>query len=512
MFWNTILIVFSIFLCILLYRAYVVFTPDKAIFEPCSSSIGRHSLKFDQQRLQIFQKLLQFQTISYEVNKQNFKEIAKCRDFIKRHYEDLILKYSKFVQLHDIAKYSLLYSIQGKNPNLKPFLFSAHMDVVPAGNVTRWKYPPFDAHSDEDFIYARGTLDDKGNLFTMMEALKEYLNIYGQPSRTFYVALTHDEEVGKSGAKGIARYLAQQPFGHNGQFEFVLDEGTVIVEEAFPTVNNPIAIIAVAEKGYASIEYRISIAPGHSSMPSTPTAIGILARAVDKLESTPQPSQFGRGPELSFLHGITPHLNFPLRLVLSNIWLFGSAVQWVLSQKPATDALQRTTTAVTLISGGEKENILPTSASATVNHRIHPADSCKKILENNRRIINDDRIVPHILSCSEPSPISPYGKDIYSYRILEETIRQIFEKERQPIIVVPGLMLGATDSRSYTNLSKNLYRFSPFVYRHDDLNRLHGDNERIRHNDMQRGLNFYFHLILNNQLENIPETILNSEL
>ncbi|CAF3089767.1 unnamed protein product, partial [Rotaria sp. Silwood2] len=66
MFWNTILTVFSIFLCILLYRTYVVFTPDKAIFEPCSSSIDRHSLKFDQQRLQIFQKLLQFRTISYE--------------------------------------------------------------------------------------------------------------------------------------------------------------------------------------------------------------------------------------------------------------------------------------------------------------------------------------------------------------------------------------------------------------------------------------------------------------
>jgi carboxypeptidase PM20D1 len=117
-----------------------------------------------------------------------------------------------------------------------------------------------------------------------------------------------------------------------------------------------------------------------------------------------------------------------------------------------------------------------------------------------------------VKSCSEPSPISPYGKDIYSYRILEQTIRQTFEKEPQPIIVVPGLMLGATDSRSYTNLSKNLYRFSPFVYRHDDLNRLHGDNERIRPSDIQRGLNFYFHLILNNQLEHLPETKLNPEL
>jgi carboxypeptidase PM20D1 len=264
-------------------------------------------------------------------------------------------------------------------------------------------------------------------------------------------------------------------------------------------------------------------------MPSTPTAIGLLARAVDKLESTPQPSQFGRGPEMSLLLGVTPYLKFPLRLVMSNIWLFGSAIQWVLTRKPGTNALQRTTTAVTLISGGEKDNILPTSASATVNRkkkknhrffnvsllyldRLHTADSCRKILENNRRIINDDRLVAHVKKCSEPSPVSPYGKNVYSYRILEQTIRQTFEKDRQPIIVVPGLMLGATDSRSYTNLSKNLYRFSPFVYRHDDLNRLHGDNERIRHRDIQRGLNFYFHLILNNQLKDLPETKLNSEL
>lgn len=115
-------------------------------------------------------------------------------------------------------------------------------------------------------------------------------------------------------------------------------------------------------------------------------------------------------------------------------------------------------------------------------------------------------------SCSEPSPISPYGKDVYAYRILEQTIRQTFEKARQPIIVVPGLMLGATDSRSYINLSKNIYRFSPFVYRDEDLARLHGDNERIGHSDIQRGLNFYFHLILNNQLDHLPETKLNSEL
>ena len=192
------------------------------------------------------------------------------------------------------------------------------------------------------------------------------MNLYGQPSRTFYVALTHDEEVGRSGASGIARHLSQQALG---QFEFIIDEGTVIVEKIFPSLNNPLAIIGIAEKGYLSVEYSIHHAPGHSSIPSPPSAIGILARAVDKIENTPQPSQFGRGPELDLLLGITPYLKFPLRLVMSNIWLFGSLIQWILSTKPATDALQRTSTAITLISGGEKDNILPTSASATINRK-----------------------------------------------------------------------------------------------------------------------------------------------
>lgn len=193
------------------------------------------------------------------------------------------------------------------------------------------------------------------------------MNVHGQPNRTFYIALTHDEEVGKAGAGTISHYLSQQPFGHNGQFEFVLDEGTVIIEEAFPTLDNPVAIIGVAEKGYMSINYRIDVPPGHSSMPTKPSAIGILAQAVDRLENVLQPSQFGNGPEMSLLLGLTPYFKFPLRLVMSNIWLFGPVIQWVLTRKPGTDALQRTTTAVTLISGGEKDNILPTSASATVN-------------------------------------------------------------------------------------------------------------------------------------------------
>ena len=195
------------------------------------------------------------------------------------------------------------------------------------------------------------------------------MHVYGQPARTFYVGITHDEEVGRAGSEGIAAYLAQQPFGAEGEFEFVLDEGTVIMEEAFPGLKLPVAIISVAEKGYMTVEYRVDVPPGHASISSTPTAIGILARGMDRLESTHQPSRFGYGPEMALFHGVTPYLNSPLRLAMSNVWLFGPVIQWVLSKKPGTNAIQRTTTAITLIEGGEKENILPASAMATINRK-----------------------------------------------------------------------------------------------------------------------------------------------
>ena len=161
MFWRKLCVLPIIILAILLYRTYVLFKPDPAIFERCSPSDDHHSLTFDRERLETFQTLLRFQTISHEENHQNLSEIKKCRDFIRTHYHGLVANHSNFVRLDELAEYSLVYSIQGKDPTLKPFLLSAHMDVVPAGNLERWTHPPFDAHSDGELIFARGTLDDK---------------------------------------------------------------------------------------------------------------------------------------------------------------------------------------------------------------------------------------------------------------------------------------------------------------------------------------------------------------
>ncbi|CAF1342983.1 unnamed protein product [Didymodactylos carnosus] len=277
-------------------------------------------------------------------------------------------------------------------PDLKPYLLSAHYDVVPATNGS-WKHDPFSAVVDGGYIYARGTLDDKTTVFAVMEALQEYIEKNGQPRRSFYIAITHDEEVKvyMDGSVGIANYLSKVKFG-NGDFEYILDEGSSIVEDSFPTIEYPVAIVAIGEKGYLTVEYRVEITGGHSSMPSAPTSIGILSNAMVKLETNLHPSQFGRGPELDLLQSIAPYTAFPVRLVLSNLWIFGSLMKKILSMNPTTDALQRSTTAITMISGGVKDNVLPPSAQSSVNHRIHPGDTCEKIFAKNKHIIHDDRV------------------------------------------------------------------------------------------------------------------------
>ncbi|CAF1629478.1 unnamed protein product [Didymodactylos carnosus] len=228
-----------------------------------------------------------------------------------------------------------------------------------------------------------------------------------------------------------------------------------------------------------------------------------------KLEAHLYQSQFGRGPGLNLLNGITPYTSWYIRFVLANLWLFGSLVEKVFSKKPALNALQRTTIAVTLISGGVKENTLPPSAQSNVNHRIHPADSCQKIFEQNKRIINDERVKGKIKSCVEPSPISPFGDHVWPYSIIKHTIRQTFNGT---IVVLPGLSLGGTDSKSYTSLTKNLYRFSPCHLMHSDFPRIHGINERITKADVERYLNFFYHLIVNSNLEILPKNHIKTEL
>ena len=74
---------------------------------------------------------------------------------------------SPLVQREVINTHSLLYTVQGSDPSLKPTLFCAHIDVVPVEEES-WDVPPFEGRLVDGFIYGRGTLDDKHSLMVSL--------------------------------------------------------------------------------------------------------------------------------------------------------------------------------------------------------------------------------------------------------------------------------------------------------------------------------------------------------
>ncbi len=393
-----------------------------------------------------------------------------------------------------INDYSLLYTWSGADPDLKPILLLAHMDVVPVDPITLgdWVHPPYDGTIADGYIWGRGALDDKASLVGILEAVEALLGDGFQPRRTLYLAFGHDEEIGgEAGAVVMAGMLEERGV----QAEYVLDEGGSIDSGSMYGVSSDVAQVNIAEKGYMTVELSVETAGGHSSKPPPQTGLGILSRAITRLENNQRPTRL-RGPAQSFYETLGPEMSLGKRIVYANLWLLEPLARWQLASDPETNALVRTTTAVTMAQGSSKENILPVRPNMIVNFRILPGESISLVLEHIRRTINDDRVEVQVMNiASEPSVVS----DIMSpgYQSLERTIHQLFPD----VLVAPSLLGAATDSRHYSALSPNIYRFAPLRMGPEDLHRFHGTNERMGVENFTEIIQFYAQLLKNTAQE-----------
>jgi carboxypeptidase PM20D1 len=383
--------------------------------------------------------------------------------------------------------FSLLYTWKGTNEALDPVVFMAHQDVVPAEEHTlaQWTHPPFSGEIADGFIWGRGTLDIKCQVVSILEAVEHLLQNNYKPERTIILAFGHNEEVLGSGAKEIVAHLKTKGI----HVQSVLDEGGSIYDGLIPGVAGLAAAVGVSEKGYLSLKLKSQVEGGHSSTPSSTTAIGILARAIDRLQTHP----FKARPEMivPMFRGFASAASPTLQLAFSNLWLFKGLIKMKLASNTETDAIMRTTTAPTIINGGIKDNVLPSVAEAVVNFRLLPGDSIAGVCERVRKLIDDERIsieaVPN--KAWEASPISPTSARAYQH--ISSVIGELFTDTN----VAPYNLLGATDSRNFCEISEQVYRFTPVVTSIEDAHRVHGVNERISLEAMQKLAEFFYRLI-----------------
>jgi carboxypeptidase PM20D1 len=388
---------------------------------------------------------------------------------------------------------SLLFTWAGSDPSLPPVVLMAHQDVVPVepGTEGKWSHPPWEGKIADGFVWGRGAVDDKGSLCAQLEAVQLLLAEGFAPKRTVYFAMGHDEEVRGGGATSLVDLLEQRKV----KPLWVLDEGSAITDGIIKGLVPKAALISIAEKGFLTLELKVDGEGGHSSMPPPNTNAGILAAAITRLEAHPFPGSFD-GPVGSFFDTIAPEMPWGARFALTNRWLMGPLLVRQLSAAPGTSATLRTTTAVTMMKSGVKDNVLPRTAWAAVNFRIRPGETRQTVLKRVKEVIDDERVVVSAMegtTSSDPSPVSPVNAQ--GYRLIESTIRSVFPGT----IVAPNAANGATDSRFFTRISPQVYRFVPVTFRSEDLPRLHGVDERIDVAAYADMIRFYRQLLINAQ-------------
>ena len=434
---------------------------------------------------------VQFKTVSHLDRSQvDYGQFTLFHQFLEKSFP---LAHST-LRKQLINDYGLLYQWQGSDTAKKPILLLAHHDVVPAWDEG-WKHPPFSCTIADGYIWGRGTLDNKGSLMSIFEAVEFLVKEGFKPSRSIYVASGFDEEVGGyQGAGKIAGYLKEQGL----QFEFVIDEGLLATNGVVPGLPGWVALVGIAEKGYLTLELTAEAKGGHASQPPPQTTVGILAAAIDKLQKNPFPTRMTRATEGLFEY-LGPEMKGFKKTIFANMWLFRQVVKAQLAANPVTGASVRTTIAPTMFQGSQQDNILPMLAKAAINFRILQGDTIESVTGRVTALINDPRvkIAPVQFNIFQPSPVSPTNG--WSFGLLVRTIREIMPD----VLVTPMLVLGRTDCTYFTSLSSCCYRFVPQRVPASEMAAVHGINERVSIDNYGEVISFYIRLI-HNSCANLP--------
>jgi carboxypeptidase PM20D1 len=468
------LIIIVLIAAIVLYNTFTFHSQQKAVAYAEAPPVMPTTIKH-------FSEAITYQTISYRDTTQNdSSQFLGFRRFLERSYP---LVHQKLTR-EKVSQYTLLYRWQGVDQTKNPLILMAHQDVVPVEDGTQqlWKAPPFSGEVKDNAIWGRGTVDDKVNLISIMEAAEALLTRGYQPTRTIYFAFSHDEETSGRGARAVVALLKSRGV----RADLVLDEGGVITTDKIPGMTKPVALIGTSEKGYLSLILSVEKHGGHSSMPEAETAIDILSKALVRLREHPFEPSFSTSTK-GFIRHVGPEMPFLQKMAFANLWLFKPFVHATYEQSAAGNAMIRTTMVPTIVEAGVKENVIPTLAKAIVNFRILPGDLSADVIEKVKAAIADERVKVESTAAFFSEATAATSEESYAY----QTVSALARKTQPDVITSPFLMIAATDSRYFKDISDGIIKFSPVK----DPIGFHGIDEHIQIESYRHAIWFFQHVM-----------------
>lgn len=386
-------------------------------------------------------------------------------------------------EIEEPSDRAILFCYRGKKHN-SPTVLMAHYDVVEVEEA-EWEKPPFCGEVENGVLWGRGTLDTKGTLNGAMQALEKLIGEGFVPEEDIYLAFAGDEEINGTGASSIVDLFEKRGITPG----FVLDEGGAVVQNVFPGVKEPCALVGIAEKGMLNVRFSFSGNGGHSSSPKPHTPVGMLSRAAVDIEAHPFKFRVCKATR-AMLDTLARRSTFLYRIIFANLWLFAPVLNLICKKSGGElNALLRTTCAFTQMKGSKGVNVIPSNAEMRANLRIIPGETKEDALAYLKKQVKNPEITVSEINGTNPSPISEVGSDGWN------KVTAAIGATWRDAIISPYLMFACSDSRHWGRISDKVYRFSAMALTKEERGTIHGNNERIPVDTVKKTLEFYVRLM-----------------
>jgi len=453
-------------------------------FAPSSSA--QLDLQTKQLSRDIFQQLIEINTTD-----SSGSVTAASQAMAQRLLDAGFPKEDIFIGGPNDRKKNLVVRIHGSGEK-KPILFIGHLDVVEARR-SDWTTDPFRFIEKDGYFYGRGTQDMKESDAILVTTFIRLHKEGYRPVRDLILALTADEEGGKS--NGVDWLIKNHRDLIDAEYVINPDGGGVDMENGRPIAMD----VDATEKLYGDYQLTATNPGGHSSLPVPDNAIYHIADALGNLQHFTFPFELNAVTRAYFQKMSTLESGqtaADMKAILATPP--DKAAMQRLSQNPEYNATMRTTCVPTRLSGGHANNALPQTAQALVNCRILPGHSLREVQQDLIRVLNDQKVtVQYVDNAGDVSDTAPDRKQLPPAALKPEVMQPLealVNKMWPGTPVIPTMATGASDG-VYTNAAgMPTYGISGIALETNDV-RAHGKDERLPVDSFYRGVEFYYEFI-----------------
>lgn len=374
----------------------------------------------------------------------------------------------------------------------RPVLIAAHEDVVGVERE-KWSVDPFAGIIKDGYVWGRGAIDFKGGMAVFLQAVMDIAKSKRPLARDIIFVAEADEEGGAYGT----RFLAEKAWDKI-DCEFALNEGGWIIKDAAGKVQY--VSISTADKSAVSLVLTARGTSTHSSMPLPDNAFYALSRAMVKI------SEYDTKPKLTestrqFFMTLSDVSAEPMKSHFRNLATSSdpklvAAADKAISQNPLLHAIMRNTIAPVFMNGGFRGNVIPGSADATLNFRTIPGTTAEELIAEIKAVINDPRVeIKAVPGGGPPLAVGRAGeskKDTLLYDALSKQAKLTWPEAR----VTPYLFQAGTDAGAWRAKGIPVYGIYPYPISAADLERMHGNDERVPVDSLVSGLKMITNTLL----------------